>query len=312
MHMPTWKYLLLQAYYHGTVLPRRAWNAWQAQRGQAPIVMIYYHRIADDNANCWTIGNELFARHVNFLQRHFELISLEESQRRIRSGRNERPAVHITFDDGYAENCDHALPLLIRKEIPFTYFVTSKSIFDGIPFPHDVKNQRPLAPNTLDEIKALAAAGVEIGAHSQTHANLGTVTDSRILFNEVVECRHELEAAIGCRVRYFAFPFGLHEHLNVEAFHLARRHGYEGICSAYGGYNFPGGDAYHLHRFDASPVYIQFRNWMMIDPLKQRRVKPFQYEPWQGTFTLETRVPSTPPLDIFAPQPTTASSEIYQ
>ena len=66
------------------------------------------------------------------------MVSLAEAQRRLASGRNDRPCVSITFDDGYADNCDQALPLLIRERIPCTYFVTTRNVIDGKPFPHDV------------------------------------------------------------------------------------------------------------------------------------------------------------------------------
>ena len=54
-------------------------------------------------------------------------------------------------------------------------------------------------------------------------------------------------------VRYFAFPYGLPENMSTEAFRIARGAGYRGVCSAYGGYNFPGDDPFHIRRFHADP-----------------------------------------------------------
>ena len=88
-------------------------------------------------------------------QKHFDLISLEESQHRIASGDNRRPSVSITFDDGYADNCQWALPLLLERKIPFTYFVSSQNVLEGMPFPHDVQCGVPFAPNTPDQIREL-------------------------------------------------------------------------------------------------------------------------------------------------------------
>ncbi len=64
----------------------------------------------------------------------------------------------------------------------------------------------------------------------------------------MVAAGEELQAALGRPVRYFAFPFGLHANLNAAAFALARGAGYEAVCSGYGGFNFPGDDAFHLQR----------------------------------------------------------------
>src|SRR5215213_4539896 len=121
--MPVWKQFLLSTYYYGT-WPTRWWNAaLRAADGQAPVIVLFYHRIADDQVNEWTASNRMFARQVHWLKRHFDMVSLAEAQRRLQSGRNCRPCVSITFDDGYADNCEQALPLLIRENVPCTYFV---------------------------------------------------------------------------------------------------------------------------------------------------------------------------------------------
>ena len=142
--MRIYKQLLLTAYYYGT-LPCRGWvNARAAKAGQAPILVLFYHRIADEQANAWTTTNDQFARQIGWLAKRFDLVSLQEAQQRICSGWNNRPALSITFDDGYAENCLHALPLLVKQRIPVTYFVSTRNVLEGVPFPHDVARGKPL------------------------------------------------------------------------------------------------------------------------------------------------------------------------
>jgi peptidoglycan/xylan/chitin deacetylase (PgdA/CDA1 family) len=275
--MPFWRQLLLNLYYYASCPPRAARNArWRAAR-QSPVIVLFYHRIADHTPNDWTISCRAFAKQVRWLRRHFDLVSLADAQQRIRSGLNDRPAVSITFDDGYAENFQRALPLLLDQGIPFTYFVTTHHVLTGAPFWHDVARRQPLAPNTIDQIRELAMAGVEIGAHTRTHPDLGRIRDSARLYDEVAGAKHELEAAIGTNVRYFAFPFGQVVNLNAEVFHLARSAGYEGVCSAYGGYNFPGDDAFHLQRIHADGEMVRFKNWLTVDSRKLNSVQRYDY-----------------------------------
>lgn len=263
---------LLSLYYH-TSLP---WRAAQIRRraasGRAPVMVLFYHRIADDRANEWTCSFSTFARQVQWLKKNFDLVSLEEAQARIR-GRNTRAAVSLTFDDGYADNCRQALPLLIAERVPCTYFVCTRHVLDGVPFPHDVALGKPLAPNTIDELRSLAAAGIEIGAHTRTHCNLGAIDQADVLHDEVVAAGAELAAALGRPVRYFAFPYGQYANLNQRVFAAAREAGYQAVCSAYGGYNFPGDDAFHLQRIHADDDLLRFKNWLTVDPrkLKVRR-----------------------------------------
>ena len=61
------------------------------------------------------------------------------------------------------------------------------------------------------------------------------------------------KTSLGSDVRYFAFPYGQHENLSAAAFRVAFEAGYEGVCSAYGGYNFPGDDPFHSAALSRRP-----------------------------------------------------------
>ena len=89
----------------------------------SPAMVVFYHRVAEDRATPWTMLPEEFKRQIDWLEENYELVSLDETQRRIATRVNRRPSVSITFDDGYAAYYEHALPLLIRRGIPCTYFV---------------------------------------------------------------------------------------------------------------------------------------------------------------------------------------------
>ena len=246
---------LIQGYYYGT-LPYRKWTRVRAERnGNAPIPMLFYHRVDDDYPNPWTISCDEFERQIDWLEDHCEIISLSEAQNRIVDGRNNRLAACITFDDGYADNCEFALPLLLKRGIPFTYFVSLDFIVHQKPFPHDLERGEPLAPNTISEIRYLADQGVDIGAHTRTHANVGKIHDEHRLYDEVVASRNELADLIGYDVPYFAFPFGQYSDLNDRAFAMAKENGIQGVCSAYGGYNYMTDDGFHFQRVHADPMF---------------------------------------------------------
>ena len=275
--MPLWRQLLLGGYYYGS----QPWRAWRSARmraaGAAPVIVLFYHRVADTQPNPWTTSNHTFSRQIRWLKSHFDMISLLEAQRRIRSRFNGRPSIAITFDDGYADNCQAALPLLIAERIPCTYFVTAHNVIAGAPFEHDIARGKPLAPNTTKQLVGLARSGIEIGAHTRTHPDLGCISDPDRLHDEVVAARDDLEKLCGTRIRYFAFPFGQHANLNAEIFYLARDAGYDGVCSAYGGFNFPGEDAFHLQRIHVDDDMIRLKNWSTVDPRKLRSVRRYEY-----------------------------------
>ena len=235
-------------------------------QGKVPIGILFYHRVDDESPNPWTISNQGFCQQIEWMQNHFDLVGLEECQRRIKSGFNDRPTLSITFDDGYADNCLQALPMLIERNIPVTYFVTTHHTLNDQPFPHDVDLGKPLTPNNLESLRALVAAGVEIGGHTRTHTDLGSISDEAQLFDEVIAATHEMEAAVGQKIRYFAFPFGQKKNLNPRVFELLRENGFQGVCSAYGGFNQIDDDAFHLQRIHGDPNFARMKNWLTYDP----------------------------------------------
>lgn len=275
--MNYWKQQLLTAYRWGTSPARRLGNRRAAASGNAPVIVLFYHRVADTYPNGWTMSTRQFQRQVDWMRRHVDCVSIEQAQERIRNGRNRRPAVCITFDDGYADNCDFALPLLMRHQIPVTYFVTVEQAVTGQSFPHDLAAGQPLLPNSIDQLRSLAESGVEIGAHTRRHTDLGRVSDPERLYDEIVGAGRDLADLLDRSIRYFAFPYGLHENMTSQAFALARESGYQAVCSAYGGYNFPGDDSFHLQRIHADPEWARWMNWMTIDRRKVQHVERFEY-----------------------------------
>src|SRR5215208_1999692 len=99
-----WKETLLTSYYWATLPSRRRAAAQRAARQCEPVQILFYHRVADDHPNDWTMSRRSFARQLRWLRSRFDIVSLSEAQARISSGCNQRPTACITFDDGYADN----------------------------------------------------------------------------------------------------------------------------------------------------------------------------------------------------------------
>ena len=70
-------------------------------------------------------------------------------------------------------------------------------------------------------------------------------------------------------------PYGTPDKMSQEAFRVACLAGYEGVCSAYGAYNFPGQDPFHIRRIHADLEFVRFKNWMTFDPRKLRQRDSF-------------------------------------
>lgn len=265
---------------------RRTLVADLQEQSQIPVGILFYHRVADSHPNGWSMSCADYSRQLDWLQDNFEVVTLDVAQTRIREG-TDTPTVAITFDDGYADNTDFAIPELARRNLPATYFVSTDFVAQGKPFPHDVEAGVPLAPNSIDELKHYRDLGIEIGAHTRSHCDLGKVTERSVAEHEIVGSAQLLEDWLGVRMRYFAFPFGLPPNTSQVAVDVIRAHGFDGFCTAYGAWNWTQDSVYasqedtsgfHLRRIHADPGIQRTKNWLTLDPrkLRERAELPFE------------------------------------
>lgn len=238
------------------------------QAGNVPVAILFYHRIADQFPNGWTMSRDDFRRQLDWLQANFDVVSLEEAQQRIRSSHNDRPSVALTFDDGYRDNAEFAIPELAQRHLPATYFVSTDFVASGTAFPHDVEAGKPLEPNTIEELQSFIERGIEIGGHTRSHCDLGKVDSKEQLKNEIVGGSEQLERWLKIKIRYFAFPFGLPQNMSQLAVDVIREAGFKGFCSAYGAWNWPDSEGYHLRRVHADPGLSRLQNWLTFDQRK--------------------------------------------
>ncbi len=83
------------------------------------------HRSFAPNA-ALEVTPEFFCSVIEFLRhRDYEIVSLAEAARRLRSGDAARRFCCLTFDDGYRDNRFHVLPLARRYRAPIAVFVTT-------------------------------------------------------------------------------------------------------------------------------------------------------------------------------------------
>ncbi len=122
-------------------------------------------------------------------------------------------AVVITFDDGFADNCLQALPLLQRYQTKATlYLVADRHDRDwsvNKKAHHDSGELRTEPKLSDEQVRQMLASGlVELGSHTLTHPNfLRLSRDER--GQELRASKAELEQRFAVPVNSFAYPFGL-------------------------------------------------------------------------------------------------------
>ena len=130
--------------------------------------------------------------------------------------------VGLTFDDGYVDFLEHAVPILERHGMTGTVYVVAGRLAGQ----NDWDEGPRLDLLSADQIREVAAAGHEVGSHSLTHAHLAGL-DPAALRAEVGESRRVLGEVLGAPVRGFCYPYG---DFDAAAADAVREAGYDHAC----------------------------------------------------------------------------------
>lgn len=109
------------------------------RRGPEPLIVFPYHRVGSepDDLLLTPIAPAAFEAQIAHLARCYRILPLADALDRVIAGTLPRRAVAITFDDGYRDNLEHALPILRKHGAPATIFLATDFIGTGRVPPHD-------------------------------------------------------------------------------------------------------------------------------------------------------------------------------
>jgi peptidoglycan/xylan/chitin deacetylase (PgdA/CDA1 family) len=124
----------------------------------------------------------------------------------------------ITFDDGLLSVATTAAPILAEYEVPWTLFVVG----DWADGRHGFGDGVVMG---WGQVEKLAAQGVEIGSHSMSHPDFGSLS-TEAARRELVESRRLIESRTGISTNAFAIPLGQSMNWSADAQAAAREAGY--------------------------------------------------------------------------------------
>jgi len=112
----------------------------------------------------------------------------------------------ITFDDGFHNVREHALPVLVDLGFTATNYVVAGQLGGSNVWDHAV-GVPPAALMNVADIRAWAEAGQEIGSHTLDHVQLSRVSAARAR-QQIQESRKVLTQILGSDVSAFCYPYG--------------------------------------------------------------------------------------------------------
>jgi peptidoglycan/xylan/chitin deacetylase (PgdA/CDA1 family) len=180
-------------------------------RAESRVVILCYHSI-HPSLPFASASPELFRAHLEYLTGECDVVPLSDVQALARGGARTRPAVALTFDDGYRDNHTYALPLLDEAGATATFFVTV-GLLERDPAVlarlADIRgtSHEDVAGMSWEQARELVAAGHEVASHTWSHPVLADL-DAGATRTELVRAKDVLEERLGVPAPAFAYPFG--------------------------------------------------------------------------------------------------------
>lgn len=216
--------------------------------------ILFYHRVSDDPDEL-AVTPRSFRRQMDYLSsQSYRVVDVLTALELLESGAESAKTIGLSFDDGYVDVAEQALPILQERGFRATVFVATAVAAGWARF-HWYRQQPPVLG--WDEIVELDREGtLSFEAHSLTHPNLLELRHEAAR-EEIVGSKAALETRLRRPVELFAYPsglFGLRERGLVEAA------GFRAAVTCEPGLNTRGTDRFTLRRcqIDARDSLLDF------------------------------------------------------
>jgi peptidoglycan/xylan/chitin deacetylase (PgdA/CDA1 family) len=161
------------------------------------IPVLNYHSITIDPGNRAVITPAKFEAQMNYLAMNgYKPLSLQQFidyMDNKATGMPEKPIL-LTFDDGYADNYEHALPILKKLQFHATLFISPGTTEDGYFL-------------NWEQIKEMHQAGWDIQPHGMTHPHLPKLTAKDQAY-EITEAKRQIDEQLDIKTHVFCYPYG--------------------------------------------------------------------------------------------------------
>jgi len=161
------------------------------QINKTPRVLFWHgvDNIVDNEVEAESFDVDVFRSHINYLANNFEIISIDEFHKRFKDNNFTHNEIVLTFDDGYSNNLNTVAPILNKKSLPFTVFISTEHIETGTLFPTSIARLIILG----SELKSISVPSIDINkvsiAMNNSKANIYSYVSSKLKSKPLVDVR---------------------------------------------------------------------------------------------------------------------------
>ncbi len=224
---------------------------------KSKVTVLNYHAIPERNI-------ENFKEQIEWVNDRYNIITPLEFNRFLKNnhtlnGHN----IMITFDDGFLSSYKAIKQVLTPLGIKTLLFIptgfvkrdrlgswkkyVADNIYNGRLEEQNIEDYH--CPMEYKQLKELLLDGHIIGGHTVSHKNLRLIKENKVLKNELLDSKHELENYFGIKIDSVAFPFGGIEHIDTKALLLIKNN-----------YTYSYSNIRGTNTKDSDPIFIYRQN----------------------------------------------------
>jgi peptidoglycan/xylan/chitin deacetylase (PgdA/CDA1 family) len=158
-----------------------------------------------------------------------------------------KPVV-ITFDDGFADFSEQALPILTAHSMQATVYIVTQYVGGkSLWLAHEGESTQQMM--TWEQISSARQQGIEIGAHGHKHRQLDVIPSDEVL-QDIIESKQTIEEHLGHSIYSFAYPHGYHSR-SIQR--MVQKAGFTSACGVKHAMSSTEDDPFALARLIVSP-----------------------------------------------------------
>ena len=228
-----------------------------APNGNRTLRVLMYHKVNDIPDNPTTVPVSHFDDQLTQLRElGYQVVDLDAVLDHYTLGAAlPDHAVLITFDDGYRDTLENAMPVLQKHGYKAVIFVPVAYMEDATPLPHEsLLVERGVRNPTLDWglMRELDAGGVRVESHGIAHRPLAEVSLDEAV-REIGVSKLKLEEQLGRPVRAYAYVKGSEAHFHPVHESILKQAGYDIAFTSISRSNGVETDPFRLGRYNVEP-----------------------------------------------------------
>ena len=214
-------------------------------------VILMYHRFGETTYPSTNVRLKQFNLHLAELRdKNYNVLPVREIISKLKIGESlPEKTVGITIDDGYESVFSEAWPRFQRFNFPFTVFISTALIG---------KSSKKYM--SWEQLRVLKGAGVDIGAHTNTHNHMATSSRS-INIREILTSNEKYLTELGAIPDIFAYPYG---ESSTEVQNLVKKLGYKSAFGQHSGPIDEKSNFFNMPRFALNENYGDMRRFRLV------------------------------------------------